>query len=56
MKDCNHPACSCEVSDGEEFCSSACAAEDGESLEACECPHADCEGHDTANKQSRVEV
>lgn len=53
---CQHPACSCEVSDNKEFCSSACAGEAGESLEACECPHTDCEGHAIETKRSRAEV
>lgn len=43
-KKCKHPACSCQVKDGEDYCSAACHdARDTTEL-VCQCNHPGCAG------------
>lgn len=42
MKKCSHPACQCEVSDNQKYCSESCR-DAGDTLEiSCNCGHAGC--------------
>jgi len=44
IETCAHPACSCSVTNGEEFCSAHCkaASKDVEAHDTCDCGHKDC--------------
>lgn len=42
---CAHPPCTCDVEEGDKYCSVECEAMEDTPDLACECPHADCKGH-----------
>ncbi len=44
-KKCKHPACSCKVQSGEDYCSTQCAAMEDTPDVSCKCGHADCRGN-----------
>jgi len=41
---CKHPACSCNVSDGESYCSTACSDAGDLTELTCQCDHSSCQG------------
>ena len=43
---CAHPKCTCPVSEGQQYCSTACseAAESGSLSNNCGCSHSECVG------------
>jgi hypothetical protein len=42
-KKCAHPACSCPVPEGEDYCSTSCEDAAGLIELSCNCEHASCE-------------
>ena len=47
VQTCNHPACSCQLTDGKEFCTDNCreASKDVATNNTCHCEHAQCAPH-----------
>ena len=45
VETCDHPACSCAVTNGKHFCSHYCetASKDVEHNDTCECGHSQCD-------------
>jgi len=43
-KKCAHVSCSCNVSDGEKYCSAACEGAKDVTELACQCGHTNCKG------------
>jgi hypothetical protein len=50
-KKCEHPICSCQVTDGS-YCSAECEAMEETPDVDCLCPHANCTGHTEARSAS----
>jgi hypothetical protein len=45
-KKCKHPSCSCQVPDGESYCSTACKDAKGLMDLTCQCNHPQCQGEE----------
>jgi len=47
VQTCNHPACSCQLTGGKEFCSDNCrdASKDVATNNTCHCNHPQCAPH-----------
>ena len=47
VQTCKHPACSCQVTGGKEFCGDVCreASKDVATHPTCDCEHAQCGPH-----------
>jgi len=47
VQTCNHPACSCQLTGGKEFCCDNCrdASKDVATHNTCHCKHAQCAPH-----------
>jgi hypothetical protein len=47
VETCNHPACSCQITGGKEYCGDNCreSAKDVAKNNTCHCAHAQCAPH-----------
>lgn len=43
-KECKHPACSCPVPEGQNYCSSICEGSGDTTTIDCDCGHPECKG------------